>query len=308
MNLVTITLNPAFDVHCTMEGLSLYQENYGTVVARQAGGKGVNVSRALNAYHAENTAFVVVGEESRDAFLHCLMTDGVQFRPLIVQGRVRENLTIHSPGAPETRISFNGFQPDSSVLLTLRQMLLPLCTRDSIIIFNGRIPEGLKRDAVLSFLEGVKETGARLVIDCNSLQMEDYLRLKPFLMKPNEQEIAAFAGRRINREEAFPYAEQLCQGGIEHVLISFGAEGMAYVGKAGRYRVDVPPITPVSTVGAGDSTVAGFVYGIVNGYEIEETLRLSAAFGTAACFTLGTNPPLKRDIDRLRGQITAVPD
>ncbi len=301
MKIITLTLNPAFDVHCVIENLQLYKENYGTRLSRQSGGKGINLSRALNSYGIENTAITVLGTENGEEFKKGLEADGISCLAVTARGRIRENLTVHSPHTPETRISFEGFQTDDSILHQVKE-LMP-CDEETIVTFTGRIPSGLSKEAVISFLHEIKGTGAKLVIDCNSFSMEELIALQPMMIKPNEQEISFLAGRELEPEQAYGVAETLHENGIDHVLISFGGKGMVYIGVNGQFRISVPKIPIVSTVGAGDSTIAGFLAGIIKELPFRDTLRLSAAFGTAACMTSGTNPPLKKDIDLLFQQI-----
>lgn len=301
MKIITLTLNPAFDVHCEIENLQLYKENYGTHVTRQSGGKGINLSRALLSYGIENIAITVVGTENGEEFKKGLEADGISYQAINAKGRIRENLTVHSPYTPETRISFEGFQTDDSILLQIKE-LIP-ADEETIVTFTGRIPSGLSKDAVISFLNDVKKTGAKLVIDCNSFSMEELISLKPLMIKPNQQEISSLAERELEPEQAYGVAETLHKSGIDHILISFGEKGMVYFGVNGHFRISVPKISAVSTVGAGDSMVAGFLAGLNQNLSIQDTLRLSAAFGTAACKTCGTNPPQKDDIDFLFQQI-----
>ncbi len=301
MKIITLTLNPAFDVHCVIENLQLYKENYGTNLTRQSGGKGINLSRALHSYGIENTAITVLGTENGEEFKKGLDADGISYLAVTARGRIRENLTVHSTHTPETRISFDGFQLDDGILHEIID-LMPL-DEESIVTFTGRIPSGLSKEAVISFLHKVKQSGAKLVIDSNSFSMEELIELQPMMIKPNQQEISFLAGRELEPEQSLEVAKTFYKSGIDHVLISFGGKGMVYIGVNGHYRISVPKISVVSTVGAGDSTVAGFLTGQINDLPFCDTLRLSAAFGTAACMTPGTNPPLKEEIDILFHQI-----
>lgn len=304
MKIITLTLNPAFDVHCEIENLQLHQENYGTRVSRQAGGKGINVSRALHSYGIKNTAITVVGTENGEEFTKGLEKDGISYLTVPTQGRIRENLTVHSKDMPETRISFEGFCADESVLHQIMERMS--FDEKTIVTFTGRIPAGLSKEAVISFLHEVRKRGARLVIDCNSFSLEELIALKPMMIKPNQQEISHLAGREMEPERTRDIAEHLTQKGIDHALVSFGEKGMVYHGVKGHYQIFVPEISVVSTVGAGDSTVAGFLAGLTKELPFPDVLRLSAAFGTAACKTSGTNPPVKEEIDLLFHKIKCV--
>ncbi len=301
MKIITLTLNPAFDVHCVIENLQLYKENYGRGFFRQSGGKGINLSRALTSYGIENTAIVVLGRENGEDFKKGLESDGISYLAVTKNGRIRENLTVHSPHTPETRISFEGFQMEDSILQQIKE-LIP-CDEETIVTFTGRIPSGVSKEAVISFLHEVKQSGVKLVIDCNSFSMEELIALQPMMIKPNQQEIAQLIGKEVEPEQAYDIAKTLNESGMEHVLISFGEKGIVYYGEKGHFQITVPKVPVVSTVGAGDSTIAGFLTGIIKNLSIQDTLRLSAAFGTAACMTEGTNPPLKKEIDLLFQQI-----
>ena len=104
MNIITLTLNPAFDVHCFIKGFAPYHENLATITENDAGGKGVNISRALTSCGVENLALVVLGEENGESFTRSLEADGIIYRSISVKGRIRENITVHTDNAPETRI------------------------------------------------------------------------------------------------------------------------------------------------------------------------------------------------------------
>jgi 1-phosphofructokinase len=101
MNIITLTLNPAFDVHCATQGLTLHRENLAHVQAIDAGGKGINISRALTANKIPNTPVVVLGEENGDLFRRKLQQEKLYAKELTVSGRIRENMTFHESNAAE---------------------------------------------------------------------------------------------------------------------------------------------------------------------------------------------------------------
>lgn len=101
MKIVTLTLNPAFDMHCFAENFRPYHESIAEITSLEAGGKGVNVSRALSANGVENLAVVVVGKENGDAFLSALEKDGLTCAPVWTDGRIRENVTLHEKTIPK---------------------------------------------------------------------------------------------------------------------------------------------------------------------------------------------------------------
>lgn len=124
MNIYTLTLNPAFDVHAHAEAFALHRESVAAVLSRDAGGKGVNISRALRALGTENEAFVVLGKENGAEFSAALHADGIRYTPFWTEGRIRENITLHVPNEKETRLSFRGFAADDGVLDEIEKALL----------------------------------------------------------------------------------------------------------------------------------------------------------------------------------------
>lgn len=303
MKIITITLNPAFDVHCNIDNLQLYKENYASAVVRHAGGKGVNISRALCRFGVDNTALCVVGESGGEEFLNSLRNDGIICKYVTESGRIRENITIHSLSG-ETRISFEGFKLSEGTANKLYTMIEQEYEPDTIVTFAGRLCDGITRSDAVQFLLSIKRMGVKVMVDCNSFTKEDLLQIKPFLIKPNEQEIGQLLGVEISNEaDALNAAKSFYDKGIENVIISLGARGFVFYGENGGYIVNVPVIEPVSTIGAGDSLIAGFVVGVSFGSDVENTLKSAAAFGTAACLAEGTNPPEKDVVSSIKDKI-----
>ena len=116
MKITTLTLNPAFDLHCYADAFLPQRENIFEITARDAGGKGVNVSRALKANSVENAAVCIVGSENGEEFLASLRAEGLTVRAVKAAGRIRENITLHEKEKAETRISFKGFAADEGLL------------------------------------------------------------------------------------------------------------------------------------------------------------------------------------------------
>lgn len=305
MNVVTLTLNPAFDVHLRVDNLKIFKENYATEFIKQAGGKGVNISRALVGYGVCNTAFCVMGKDNSREFLNELKKDNVNCTPIIKDGRIRENITVHSLDG-ETRISLQGLALDEEIFSELISAFTPYLNSDTVLTFTGRLPKGVSTLSAIEFLKRLKEKGVRLIVDCNSFSADDLLDIKPFLIKPNEQEIEQLIGDGFSEEDLIQNIKTFCEKGIENVVVSLGSNGFFYCGKDGMYKAEVPKITPVSTIGAGDSLVAGFVAGLVNNEQTEQILKLAASFGTAACLEEGTTPPKKEKIANILNQVKII--
>ena len=304
MKIITLTLNPAFDVHCTVPSLSLGKEHLCTITDREAGGKGVNVSRALTKNGVENLALVVLGEENGDDFCRRLEADGMHYLPLSLPGRIRENITIHPEQGEETRLSFAGFATDESLLGEVEEKIAPALSEGDVVTLTGRVPTGLSMDAVKSFLARLSARGARIVIDSRSFSLDDLRDVRPSLIKPNGEEIAEYLNCTVRApEDVLDAARALHADGIENVMISLGAQGALLVCSDGTYLATPPAVKVISTIGAGDSSIAGFLSAVAAGNSPAEALKTAVAFGSAACLSGGTRPPEPSDVAEIRAEV-----
>lgn len=301
MNIITLTLNPAFDVHCTVDRLTLGKEHLCTITDREAGGKGVNISRALTKNGVENLALVVLGEENGDDFCRRLEADGMRYLPLTLPGRIRENITIHPTKGEETRLSFAGFATDESLLSSVESAVLPILSEGDVVTMTGRVPTGLSVSAVKALLSRFAARGARIVIDSRSFSLDDLRQMRPFLIKPNGEEIAEYLGREVRgADDVLEAARALHADGIENVMISLGGDGALLVCADGAFLAVPPDVTVLSTIGAGDSSIAGFLAAVAEGCGNRDALVRAVSFGTAACMSSGTRPPEPADVKSVR--------
>lgn len=297
MQIFTVTLNPAFDIHYELDHLTLGAEQYARRVLREAGGKGINTSRALTVNGVANTAWAVLGEDNGAAFEALLTRDGMTCCPVRVPGAIRENITLHPAHGPETRISLNTFTVPPAVLDTLYNRIALAGQPGDLLSFAGRIPNGLTGAQVQTFLARLSQAGFRLVIDSNSMTVPELAAVHPWLIKPNEHELAALCGT----DAPLAGARMLVRAGAaRQVLVTLGGGGALYCTARMARRITVPRLdAPVSTIGAGDSTIAGFLAAVQAGLPQAQWPAVAAAWGTAACMTEGTRPPRPADIAAL---------
>ena len=296
MKIYTITLNPAYDIHATAKTFAAGCESLATITSREAGGKGVNISRGLWKNGVENTALVVIGTENAEEFKQQLQAAGIAAKYLERPGRIRENLTLHPEGQPETRISFAGFPLEDSLLQEVLEAL-PV-DADTVVTFTGRVASGMSIEKVKEFLKELKNRGARLVLDSKSLTAADILEVQPWLIKPNQEEIADYVGHPVHSlQDAAEAAKTFC--GVEQVMVSMGDQGAILLTGGKAYCAVPPKVQPVSTVGAGDSMIAGFLAAASQGKTPMGCLKRAVAYGTAACLTEGTLPPEPAAIEEI---------
>jgi len=305
----TVTLNPAFDLHYYMEQFEAKKENYVQSILCDAGGKGVNISRALSVNGTYNTAYLILGEENGAAFEAQLRRDGLNFVPLYTEGRIRENITLHPKGDKETRISLDTFSVSPAMLDRMDEALYQGTGEGCLLAFAGRLPRGIEKEQAIRFLKAQIAAGAKVIVDSNSLTPKDLQEIRPWFIKPNEQEIAAFLGRSVeNPTDAAYAAKELVQKGVaEEVMISLGGDGAVWSNGERMLILNVPKLEhPMSTIGAGDSTLAGLLAATAKGADCKEALCNAVAYGTAACMTPGTMPPRPEDVAAVLSQVTVT--
>ncbi|MBO5305571.1 MAG: hypothetical protein J6B12_02295, partial [Clostridia bacterium] len=213
--IVTVTLNPAFDFHYFMDSFEVGRENYVTRSLCYAAGKGVNVSRALHSLGIKSMSYVILGEQNGDEFEKMLRSDGMDFTPLYTEGSVRKNITLHHENGCETRVSLDDFWVGQDVLDELERRLKNAVDEQTLLSFSGRLPRGLSEENAVHLLEGLKSSGARLLLDCNSLSGKTLKRINPWLIKPNEDEAAWLIGRKISdADDAANAAFELVKNGV----------------------------------------------------------------------------------------------
>ena len=303
MKILTLCLNPAFDIHCALAHFDAERENFVQSRICDVGGKGINIARALRANDVDCTAYVLLGKENAAEFECLLQKEGITYRALYVEGRIRENLTLHPEGKAETRISFAGFSSDDFALSSLEEMLPPSLA-DTFVCLSGSIAEGIDVRAVKAFLARLRARGARVLLDSRSFTREDILEISPFFIKPNLDELSCYAQSPLKTEEEIvECALSLHQTGVACVMVTMGEKGALIVSEGACHWACVPKISVRSTVGAGDSAVAGFLSALKNGMDVPAALRLATAYGCAACLSEGTKPPQKTDIEMLLSRI-----
>lgn len=295
MKIYTITLSPAYDVHAKASSLLLHRENLAHVKSRDAGGKGVNISRALTYNGVENTAIVVLGRDNCADFKASLDADKMTCLVIEKEGRIRENLTIHTEGEDETRISFSGFSLDNNILDEVDALLT--ADENTVVTFTGSVPKGIDMPQVKKFLANLKSKGAKVIVDSRSFTLDDLIEVAPWLIKPNSEEIAMYSCKEVNNfTDCLDFAKKLLSNGIENVMISLGEKGALLVTEKAAVTATPPTINALSTIGAGDSTIAGFIAAYCEGKDAAECLKIATSYGTAACLLEGTTPPTPANV------------
>lgn len=293
----TLSLNPAFDITLWIEPMGIEKINIIERERKNPAGKGVNVSRTLSKFDIDNKALIVAGEANRDTYFIPLSEEKIEYEVFFVPGFTRENYHIFCCGELITTMARKGFIVTQADVVKVHDMLKANLSKGDLLIFGGKLPMGLTKHDFYSICDTITSLGAKFALDSNSVTTEDILKVKPYLIKPNLAELSEMSGKHLTQtDEIISTLDELNSNGIENVILSMDKDGLIYSANNRKIKATVPSVKVMSTVGAGDSTLAGFIYGIQNGKSLEECVRYAAAFGTSSVMSEGTVPPSHEDM------------
>ncbi len=297
--ILTLTPNPSIDRTVALDGeLSRGQVHRVASVTSQAGGKGVNISRAAVA--ADIPSIAVVPAAKDDAFVIELLGAGIDCRPVRPAGDVRVNLTITEPDGTTTKLNSPGAAVLPLHLELMAQAVLVRASSADWTVLAGSLPAGAPPGFYAELVRRLREVGGRVAVDTSEAPLQALVDAlpdsAPDLMKPNGEELASFTGGDADELESDPHAtaaaaRQLIERGVGAVLATLGGNGAVLVTPDGAWHATPPPTAVVSTVGAGDSSLFGYLLGDIRGLPAPERLALAVAYGSAAAGLPGTTIP-----------------
>ena len=297
--ILTLTPNPSFDRTVALDGeLSRGQVHRVVSVTSQAGGKGVNISRA--AVSADIPSIAVVPALKEDPFVLELLGAGIDCRPVRPAGNVRVNLTITEPDGTTTKLNSPGAEVSGDDLARIAEAIVARAAGASWTVLAGSLPAGAPPGFYADLVRRLRTVGGHVAVDTSDAPLQALVEAlpesAPDLMKPNGEELASFTGGDPDALEADPVAtaraaRQLIERGVGAVLATLGGKGAVLVTAEGAWHATPPPTTVVSTVGAGDSSLFGYLLGDIRGLPAPERLALAVAYGSAAAGLPGTTIP-----------------
>ena len=288
----TVTFNPAIDYVMRLSVLRQGETNRASTSDIQFGGKGINVSCVLRELGVENTALGFVAGFTGDALAEYLSTLGIRTDFIrLPEGNTRINVKLKTPegSAKETEINAAGPAIPNECLQALLAKLDTLTEGDTLVL-AGSIPTSLPRDIYSRILARLAGRGIRFAVDAEGALLTAVLPYHPFLIKPNRTELEGIVGRVLPTDDDLrEAAANLQEMGAQNVLVSLGGDGALLLDEHGKFhRCPAHPITPVNTVGSGDSMVAGFLAGMDKGYDYALKLGLACGGATACAEGLAT--------------------
>lgn len=308
-NIVTVTMNPAVDLACTVPNFTAGEVNRVTRFRHDPGGKGVNIAKLLRQFGLPVTATGFLGADNPRIFEQLFHEKEIVDAFVRVPGETRTDIKVLDPEAlTTTDINFPGVNPTPEHLAALQALVGRLSVDAGIVVIAGSVPASLSRDVVAELVATVRSNGARAVVDTSGPPLSPAIRAVPALIKPNAFELGEHLGRSLrNTEEIVAEARALLRTGIETVVVSLGAGGAVFVEGDEVLLARPPHVEVVSTVGAGDAMVASLCAGLARGMSLEARARLATAVSAAVVAQPGPDLSNLDAVRALEAQVVIEP-
>jgi 1-phosphofructokinase family hexose kinase len=277
--IVTVTLNPSIDRAIRVEEFVRGGVNRAEIIALDAGGKGVNVSRALVVYGAETHAVMIGAALGAAWFRDVLDECGVPYTMVMAEGVTRSNITLVEADGTVTKINEPGVTLNEASISNVEAALAALELAGAWVVFAGRLNPGAPDDTYLRLARFAKERGAKVAVDVSGKPLEVVLEAGTVdLIKPNQHELGEIVGRALGSiNDVIVAAREVIARGVATVVCSLGRDGALYITADEVQHAECAEVIHGTPVGAGDILLATFIGGGANADALEGAVRWSAA-------------------------------
>lgn len=304
-DIVTVTLNPAIDRTVFVGDFHPGAVNRASGQRLQAGGKGVNVSALLGHYGIPSIATGFMGKENDGLFVSLFRKAGVTDRFLRLPGETRTGIKIIDGSKKETTdINFPGLRPEPAELASLGEQLRNLAKAGRWFVLAGSVPEGIGLNWFREAVAMLKRQGAKVAVDTSGEALRVAIGEGVDLIKPNEYELADYLGEpQEDFTSLTKAAMEIRKEKVEHVILSFGEKGALFLSPGSAIMASAPPVAVVSTVGAGDSLLAGYLAGLVSGADPERRASLATTFAWSTLENPSRELPDRPVLERMMTEV-----
>ncbi|MBL7731444.1 MAG: 1-phosphofructokinase family hexose kinase [Chitinophagaceae bacterium] len=298
--ILTITLNPCIDKSSKVDKLKPESKLRCTEVVNEPGGGGINVSKALKKLDTPSVALFPAGGHNGNMLCSLLKEEGVLFHAVDTKTETRENWVVLETSANnQYRFTFPGREVQEETVKLLVEQIRSFAP--AYVVASGSLPPGLPDYFYGLIVKNAAAVGARCIVDTSGPALQALKGKNAYLIKPNIGELCKMLNVEwLDKNEVPDAAQQAIRDGFsEIIVISMGPDGAWLVTENDKYFVQAPAVEKKSTVGAGDSMVAGITYSLQKGMTLRDALRFGVACGSAATMNEGTKLFEKEDAEKL---------
>ncbi|MFN4286667.1 MAG: 1-phosphofructokinase family hexose kinase [Lacibacter sp.] len=302
--ILTVTLNPCIDKSSTLEKLRPESKLRCTEVVNEPGGGGINVTKALKKLDVPSVALFPAGGHNGNMLCSLLDAEGITYHAVDTKVETRENwVVLETATNNQYRFTFPGRAVEEDTIITLVDHIRSFTP--SFVVASGSLPPGLPDYFYGLIVKNAAAVGARCIVDTSGAPLQALKGKKAYLIKPNIGELCRMLNLEYLEKDEVPAAAQqaIRDGYAEMMAVSMGPDGAWLVTKDEKHFAAAPKVEKRSTVGAGDSMVAGITYMLQKGASLQETIRFGVACGSAATMNQGTQLFNRADVERLYAQM-----
>lgn len=305
---VTITLNPALDLTGSLDVLNVGSVSLVKQGSLHAAGKGVNVAKVLSDLGAKVTVTGFLGRDNQELFCQLFDQMAAIDEFVRVDGATRINVKLVEQSGEVSDINFPGVEVTPLAIEQFERTLERLAADHDYFVLAGSLPQGISPALCASWIEKLHSMGKKVLFDSSRDALKTGLDAKPWLIKPNDEELSQFVGRELHTpEQCQAAAAQLAEKGIENIVVSMGANGVMWLNQHQWLHAKPPRMQVVSTVGAGDTLVAGLCWGHMQQMEKTELLTFATALSALAVTQVGVGMSNRKQLETLQQQIQLQP-
>jgi len=300
MKIITLTVNPALDKSAKIASLIPDQKLKCHSIQYQPGGGGINISRMLKRLGTETSCIVTSGGDTGKYLTDLLIKEAIQPEIIPIKGWTRENLSVvDTQSGFQYRFGMPGNELSITEIDSIKNLLKEIVNSQDILVLSGSLAEKMPMDYYAQLIKYLSYKNIRIVIDTAGPALKEALKENVYLMKPNQRELAQLAGKEfLSTIEQETFAMEMIKSKkAQYVVVSLGARGAFLASSEGVFYKSTPSVKVKSTIGAGDSMVAGLIYGIQNNFTPEKILKWGVVCGVATTMSEGTGLATKENID-----------
>ncbi|MCU4414121.1 1-phosphofructokinase [Acinetobacter sp. WU_MDCI_Axc73] len=299
--ILAITLNPAIDVTIELDTLHLGAVNRQKNVEIHAAGKGLNVAQVLCDLGHQIIVSGFLGQNNREIFDQHFNNMQFEHHFVYLDDETRQNIKLAENSGRMTDINGQGFYVNDIAKNLLLTTLERLCKEVDFIVIAGSLPKGFEPDDLKALINLFKQQNKKVAVDTSGKALVAAISANPWMIKPNTDELEESYGQAVTTLNEQVLFFNALKSNIQHIVISMGEQGVHWIQSGTTPLKAIPPKVLVkSTVGAGDSLLAGMIHGIANHDTPEEILRTATAIASHAVSQIGFRVPPQVQLEHLK--------
>lgn len=305
--IITVTMNPAIDKTVSLSSFQHGGLNRLSHIVRDAGGKGINVSKTLPALGTASLAVGFIAGSTGHFIEKSLHQANISTDFIEIEGETRTNTKVVEPDGTTTDLNEPGPAPSEHDIALLIEKLVSYANPDTLFVLSGSVPAGTDPAIYRTITEKVHAKGASVLLDADGPLFSQALKAAPDMIKPNRSELEQYFG--VSEQSDDPVRQSAALGrtllsyGVHTAAVSLGEDGALFLSADHTLYCPALSMNVCSTVGAGDAMVAALAYGWEQHLSLSECALLGMAASAGAVTTVGTKPPSADQIDTLKKQV-----